>query len=134
MKFLFFYDESYDPITGDLNNDANNIATSLIVDQFKKKTGRDVEYEITYSFPFGKRRDYDVLYFDYGGLGSMCTSLLNSMVREFVKDVINNPSRYYVLNSTYCKYAVQDVIDEFEESPSNLFLSTEDFVEYMCRG
>lgn len=132
MKALYFYDRYESPFV-DIGKSADEFATEWTTDALRAILGEDqFDYEVTYDCPFGRRRDYDILFFDYGGIGQFAPGMLGSMARYFVKDALNNPSKYYVLNSSFTKYAVDEVIEDFGgDPPANLFFSPEDFCEFL---
>lgn len=78
--------------------------------------------------PFG-RMDYDILFFDYGGM-SLGNDLIRSFCRQIISEAKDYPNRYYVMVSTFTKYAMEDAqkIYGTGEEP-NIFLNLEDFAQ-----
>jgi hypothetical protein len=77
--------------------------------------------------PFGE--NYDILFFDWGGM-SMGNDILGSFCREITQEAKNRPNTYYVMTSTFTKYAMEDAIDRLDDKPFNIFLSISQFVEF----
>jgi len=79
--------------------------------------------------PFGQM-SYDILIFDWGGM-SIGNDLLGSFCRQILKEAKDKPNTYYVMSSTFTKYAMEDAIDEFSGGNlHNIFLDIDKFAEF----
>jgi hypothetical protein len=87
------------------------------------------EIETTDNPPFGGRKSYDILLFDWGG-----ACIGNSNTRHFCRyildEAIEKPSRIYIMVSTFTADAMKEALDSFEkangELPANVFLNITD--------
>ena len=82
--------------------------------------------------PFGQT-NYDILFFDYGGM-SMGNDMLGSLCRQILREAKDYPSRYYVMVSSFTMRAMKDEMKDYLGSSelrclSNIYLSIKDFVE-----
>lgn len=82
-------------------------------------------------FPQCLEEKFDVLFFDWGGM-SLGNSLINNFCSYIYKHAENNPNRFYIMVSSFTKAAMEDAIIEFgDKKPFNLFLSVDDFGEWL---
>lgn len=84
--------------------------------------------ECTIRPPFGQI-NYDVLFFDYGGM-SIGNSILESFCKQILREAKDYPSRYYVMVSSFTERAMKEIQKDYgtEEEP-NIFLTLEDFAQ-----
>lgn len=86
--------------------------------------------------PFGpagrkRLRDFDILFFDWGGAGLLGTGALYNYCRQILHDAQDHPSTIYVVSSVFTSMAVKEVMAEFMgDVPANIFLSLKDFIKY----
>ena len=74
---------------------------------------------------------FDILFFDWGGMGTLDQRLMMNYCRMLLKDAQEHPSRFYVVASAFTELAMKDAMSEFRDSvPANVFLSIKDFVNY----
>jgi len=108
----------------DLNDDVENEA------KFIKKQLADIgisrfNFLVHTNGPQILKDSFDILFFDWGGM-SMGNSLLEHFCDYILKHAEENPSRIYIMNSTFTAYAMRDAKeeygDEFKEIP-NVFLN-----------
>lgn len=99
--------------------------------RFEKLYGIKFEWKHIQKYP---DEYYDVFFFDYGGLLPGSGGLMESFIRQIIKDSDEHPNRYYVMISSFTKEAMKDGIHEFgfdkNEKPFNIFLEVEDFVKF----
>lgn len=73
---------------------------------------------------------FDVLFFDWGGM-----SLGNSMLEHFCKHIMKmaheQPSRYFVMVSTFTSAAMKEALDymDSDEKLPNIYLTVKDFAK-----
>lgn len=78
--------------------------------------------------------NFDILFFDWGGM-SLGNSLMEHFCRHIYKQAQDNPSRFYIMVSTFTKYAMKEAIEEFGEGkPFNIFLSIDDFESWLDKN
>ncbi len=91
-----------------------------------------LEKHRTSDLPQVLHEDYDILFFDWGGM-----SLGNSMMEHFcsyiIKHASDNPSRYYVMVSTFTAYAMKDILERMDKDhiPLNVFLEIKDLAKHL---
>ena len=78
--------------------------------------------------PFGNVT-YDILIFDWGGM-SMGNSLLESYCKYILDEAEDNPNTYYVMASTFTKYAMEDAMYDLKNELHNVFLDVDSFIEF----
>ena len=74
--------------------------------------------------PFNE--DFDILFFDYGGM-SLGNDLLGSFCRHIIRTASNYPNRYYVMVSTFTKWAMKDAKEGY--TLPNIYLTIDEFAE-----
>jgi hypothetical protein len=118
LKFLYFGD-----MCGDLNEERDHIAEEL------KDNGIEVDIDVTDMPP--RDMDYDVLFFDWGGM-SVGNSMLEHFCREFIEDAKDKPSRMYIMTSMFTTAAMEDALSyfdrELDKKPANIFLTIADAI------
>jgi len=65
---------------------------------------------------------YDIVFFDYGGLGYGCASLLEDYERVFSREIKNNPNTLFCLISNIPSNYINE---DMREKHSNLFIGFE---------
>ena len=77
-------------------------------------------------------QDFDVLFFDWGGLEYKgCGGLINSWERFILEEAEEHPNRYYVAVSEFTQWAFKDASGVYANHPANLFLKLEEAVPYL---
>lgn len=130
-KTLYFTDWEYDDETieqemRDINRQLhNNGVKDCVVTEFTQLP------------PFvghSEEKRYDVLFFDFGGVMTVCYSVVSNFIECILKEAPDYPNRYYVVTSTFSM-----LLDEFKsvvgdffggEKPFNVFYSIDEFCEY----
>jgi hypothetical protein len=77
--------------------------------------------------PFFKdsgHEDFDVLFFDYGGIGTVGHSMFDHMSRALLEDAENHPSKVYIIVSTFTWDYMKEARKEFQDKLHNVFVST----------
>jgi hypothetical protein len=72
--------------------------------------------------------EFDVLFFDYGGLLPGCESLIQSNYRWLLDNANEHMSRMYVMASRFTKYAMLDIC--MNHVPPNIYLTVKDFSKW----
>ena len=81
--------------------------------------------------PFKGSNRFDILFFDWGGMGIVDNRILYDNCRALLRDAEGHPSRFYVVVSAFTEMAMKDAMSEFAGTvPANVFLSIKDFSEY----
>jgi len=80
---------------------------------------------------YEQARDFDVLFFDWGGM-----SMGNTMMEHFCGNIIehaeNHPSKYYIMVSTFTEDAMREAIAHYgDDRPFNVFLNIDEFAEHL---
>jgi hypothetical protein len=93
--------------------------------------------EFTQLPPFvghSEEKYYDVMYFDFGGVMTVCYSTVSNFIECILKESKEYPNRYYVVTSTFSL-----LLEEFEtivndffggEKPFNVFYSIKEFCDF----
>jgi hypothetical protein len=75
---------------------------------------------------------YDILAFDFGGVSTTgAPGLMNSLLRDLLKQAENKPSRLFVMVSKVTAWAMEDILQDVPSPPANLFLSMENAIPYL---
>ncbi len=86
--------------------------------------------------PFGpasrnRPRDFDILFFDWGGAGLFGDGVLNDYCRQILDDAQDHPRTIYVVTSAFTSMAVKEAMADFMgDAPANIFLDLKDFIKY----
>lgn len=81
-----------------------------------------------------KNCDFDVLFFDYGGM-----SFGNSMLEWFCNFLIElaneHPNKFFVMTSRFTAVAMRDALELFgDNKPANVLLSIDNLIPYLKNG
>ena len=81
--------------------------------------------------PFKGAMDFDILFFDWGGM-TIGNSLLEHFCRYIIEDAPNYPNRCYVISSQFTEWAMNDALREHNEIDNipNIFLTITRFCEF----
>ena len=78
--------------------------------------------------------DYDVLFFDWGGM-SLGNSMLDHFCEHFIQEAVDKPGRAFIMTSSATKRAMEDAMQTFsrepEGRPTNVFLSIEEAAKWL---
>lgn len=89
---------------------------------------------IDYERPPKKDDDYDIMFFDWGGM-SIGNSILEHFCEHWIEEARNKPNRLYVMTSHFTQVAMEDLREysqrEIEEFPKNIFMCVEDAIPYI---
>lgn len=131
MKTLYFTDWNEDDET--IEKEMMDI--NLALNSFGVKDC-DVK-ESTQIPPFkghSEEKYYDIMFFDFGGVMTMCYSTVSNFIECILKESKECPDRYYVVTSTFSMLLEEfrDLVkEEFGDTrPFNVFLSIEEFCEF----
>jgi len=114
MKAIYFGDPG-----GDIKEERDHI-----INRIESLTGVRIEIEATDIPPFG--RQFDILFFDWGGL-SLGNSMLEYFCREVIECAEDNPGRIFIMKSLFTKNAMDDALIEFGDNrPGNIYLTIKD--------
>ncbi len=117
MKVIYFGD-----LMGDLEEEKRIIQRKLFNGgiEFTNFTTTDEP-------PFDQM--YDILFFDWGGM-SLGNSLLDTFCKEIIDIAEDNPSKYFVMTSTFTSEAMKDALNYLQEDVKlpNIYLSIELFI------
>jgi hypothetical protein len=64
---------------------------------------------------------FDVLFFDYGGIGNVGHGMFDSMTNYLLKHAENHPSNCYIVTSEFTWKYMREALDEFEGRVHNVF-------------
>lgn len=64
---------------------------------------------------------FDVLFFDYGGIGMIGHGMFDSMTRELLEHAENHPSNCYIITSEMTWQYMREAREEFEDKLHNVF-------------
>lgn len=79
---------------------------------------------------FNPSSHFDVLFFDYGGVG-LGNSLLYDNLKYIIEHANDHPSRYYVMVSEMTTEAIKEIKEELgDNKPCNIFDCIDDFIKY----
>lgn len=130
-KTLYFTDWEYDDET--IEQEMRDINRRLHNNGVKDC---DVT-EFTQLPPFkghSEEKNYDIMYFDFGGVMQVCYSVVADFIRCILKESSDCSNRYYVVTSAFSMVLdeFKDVVREMfnDEQPFNVFYSIEDFCEF----
>lgn len=89
--------------------------------------------EASQPHPFTPPLQYDILFFDWGGM-SIGNSILENGVREILKLAVDYPNKFFVMDSSFTAAAMEDAQRELEDEekniPANIFLDTCKFIDF----
>jgi hypothetical protein len=94
------------------------------------------QYEIEHSSNYAEldTRDYDILFFDWGGMSFIDYSL-KYLTFKIITLAENNPNKKYVLISVFTTCAFRDAKREFGNNlPFNIYLDMDYFVKDFIKG
>lgn len=120
MKIIYFGDYA-----GDLIEEAEYIKRDLESEEIRY----DI-FEIRETPEFFDNEAFDVLFFDWGG-ASIGNSLMDDFCRLIIKDAEDHPSRIYILNSIFTRYAMNDALKELGTDIPNIFFDLYCAVPYL---
>lgn len=76
-------------------------------------------------------KDFDILFFDWGGAGLLGNGILHNYCRQILNDAQDHPSIIYVVTSAFTSMVVKEIMASFMgDVPANIFLSLKDFITY----
>ena len=85
----------------------------------------------------GKERNYDILFFDWGGASVGCQGLFDSFCRKILEESLDCPSKVYVMCSLFTARAMKEAKTEFERDngsvPPNVFLTIKEASEFLTK-
>jgi len=85
--------------------------------------------ETTDEPPFGGKKGYDILLFDWGG-ASFGNSMMQHFCRNILDEAIEKPSRIYIMVSSFTADAMKEALGDFKQAngelPANVFLNIAD--------
>jgi hypothetical protein len=77
-------------------------------------------------------KNYDVLFFDYGGIDG-CGDLLRDYSRQLFKTAIDKPNKDFVAIGCYTDIIFKELTEELkvqrEEKPANVFFSLSNYID-----
>ena len=83
----------------------------------------------------GEERNYDILFFDWGGASAGCQGLFDSFCRQILEESLDCPSKVYVMCSLFTTIAMKEAKAEFERDngsvPPNVFLTIKEASEFL---
>ncbi|WP_321367641.1 hypothetical protein [uncultured Desulfuromusa sp.] len=83
----------------------------------------EIEIAKSHADVFDSEKVYDILMFDYGGIGSYGASgLMDSLCRRILQLSDDKPSRFFIMASKMTGWAMQDMIESMPERAANVFL------------
>jgi hypothetical protein len=112
-------------IAGEPEEEARQIRQKLEDNGFKK-----IKIKVEKKPDCIEERNYDVLFFDWGGM-----SIGNSMLEHFCGRILTQaeerPNTYFVMTSLFTESAMFDAKESFGKELANLFLNIDDFVAFL---
>lgn len=116
----------HDPVDEGLETDV------AIIKRACKEHGLNVGKIRTTDLPPFEGFDFDILFFDWGGM-SMGNDMLGSFCRQIIEEAENHPSKVYVMTSKFTGAAMEDALRELKDRPFNIYLSVEKYGQ-MLKG
>lgn len=116
MKLIYFCDIMSD-------EDEQQKELVAIQESLDRILAEKAEVELVDRPPFG-HVDFDILFFDYGGMNLPGNSLFEHMSNYLLKDAENHPSRIYVITSEMTWDYMREARLEFEGKLHNVFCAS----------
>jgi len=126
-----------DPIDFDQTKEYASERLRVAAEAYRLRRGEGVEFEFTASSePDYPERAFDLLLFDYGGIGIAGGGVLQEHTTlKLLQHAEEHPSRTYVLVSAFTRQAaVEFAADAGQEIPANVHLDVEEFFRDFAEG
>lgn len=124
-RIIYFADPLFSAMTDTIDKEFKEVVETPLESHNLLVNGLNTKLMLSY--PSSEK--YDFLFFDYGGM-SIGNSLMESFIRDILRDSERYPNRYFIMVSKITSYAMRDAMETLGEYRHNIFLDLNSFIGY----